>query len=71
MPTVDRCGLFISFEGFGVRGVRVSQAMSTVAIVVAVIILYYLIMAKLHWRWLAKKKEAKFLNSLKDEIKNE
>ena len=45
--------------------------MSTVAIVVAVIILYYLIMAKLHWRWLAKKKEAKFLNSLKDEIKNE
>ena len=50
---------------------ELAQAMSTVAIVVAVIILYYLIMAKLHWGWLAKKEEAKFLNSLKDEIKNE
>ena len=31
--------------------------MSTAAIVFAVIILYYLIMAKLHWRWLANQKK--------------
>jgi hypothetical protein len=42
--------------------------MGTVALVFSVIILYYLIMAKLHWRWLANQK--KKADSLKAEEEN-
>jgi hypothetical protein len=41
--------------------------MNTAATVFAVIILYYLIMATLHWRWLANQK--KKADSLKAEAK--